>query len=70
MADHYHGDDPVGVVEIAELLGTTRNTVDSWRRRHQDGFPAPEWTVGGRPAWRWSDIAAWHNARTDKESLR
>jgi hypothetical protein len=50
--------EPVGSVEIAERLGVKRNTVDHWRLR-ATGFPEPRWTVGGRPAWDWEDIATW-----------
>lgn len=52
---------PVGTVEIAERLAVTRNAVDKWRAR-DPGFPAPRWTVGGRPAWEWADVAAWAEA--------
>ena len=55
--------DPVGTVEIATRLGVSRSTVDAWRTRHADTFPRPRWTVGGRPAWNWDDIEAWHAAR-------
>jgi predicted DNA-binding transcriptional regulator AlpA len=54
--------DPVGAVEIAERLGVARRTVDQWRQR-PTGFPVPRWTVGGRPAWNWSDVAGWYAAR-------
>ena len=50
--------DPVGTVEIADRMGVTRSAVDHWRQRPL-GFPAPRWTVGGRPAWEWGDVAAW-----------
>lgn len=56
------GSEPVGAVEIAERLGVRRQTVDNWRQRGR--FPDPEWTVGGRPAWRWSTIDNWHRGRT------
>ena len=52
---------PVGTVEIAERLAVTRNAVDKWRARDPQ-FPAPRWTVGGRPAWDWSDVASWAEA--------
>lgn len=50
--------DPVGAVEIAARLGVSRRTVDAWRQRDL-AFPAPTWTVGGRPAWNWPAVAAW-----------
>ncbi len=50
--------EPVGTVEIAARLGVARATVDSWRAR-STGFPAPAWTVGGRPAWDWAEVAEW-----------
>lgn len=55
--------EPVGVVEIAERCGVTRGAVDAWRARYTN-FPTPRWTVGGRPAWDWSDIEAWRASRT------
>lgn len=50
--------DPVGATEIASRAGVKRDTVEEWRRRHPD-FPPRRWTVGGRPAWDWPDVAAW-----------
>lgn len=52
--------DPVGLVEIAQRLGVTRATADQWRVRGV--LPAPDWTVGGRPAWDWPTIEAWARA--------
>lgn len=52
--------EPVGIIEIAELLGVKRNTVDMWRVRGV--FPSPRWTVGGRPCWNQSDVLAWARA--------
>lgn len=48
---------PVGIVEIAERLGVERSTVDKWRER--DLLPAPDFSVGGRPAWNWQNIKRW-----------
>lgn len=48
---------PVGLVEIADRLGVQRATVDQWRARGL--LPEPRWTVGGRPAWSWLEIAEW-----------
>lgn len=56
--------DPVGTVEVAARLGVSRSAVDQWRARHSD-FPAPRWTVGGRPAWDWAEVHAWA-VRTDR----
>lgn len=50
--------DPVGAVEVAERLGVSRGTVDKWRLRDV-GFPDPDYTVGGRPAWDWATVKAW-----------
>lgn len=49
--------DPVGLVEIAARLGVRRATADKWQDRGL--LPLRRWTVGGRPAWDWADIAAW-----------
>jgi len=60
----------VGIPEIAEKLGVKRATVDVWRQRDV-GFPEPTHTVGGRPAWIWSDVAAWayHTGRLPESAL-
>ncbi len=50
-------DEPVGLVEIAHRLGVVRDTADKWRVRGE--LPPPDFTVGGRPAWRWATIEAW-----------
>lgn len=52
---------PVGAIEIAQLLGVSRATVDQWRQRDV-GFPAQRWTVGGRPAWNEADVTIWASA--------
>jgi predicted DNA-binding transcriptional regulator AlpA len=49
---------PVGQSEIAGMAGVSQRTVDQWTRRHDD-FPAPRWTVGGRPTWDAADVARW-----------
>lgn len=49
--------EPVGIVEIADRLGVSRLTVDSWQQRRR--LPEPRWTVGGRPAWDWAAIREW-----------
>lgn len=58
--------EPVGVVEIADRLGVSRDAVNKWRERFPPGtpggFPQPRWTVGGRPAWAWGDVESWARA--------
>ena len=46
----------VGPVDAAAMV--KRRTVDQWRQRATD-FPAPRWTVGGRPAWNWDEVEVW-----------
>lgn len=53
------GVEPVGIKELADRVGTTRKTVDTWRERPGAKFPSPRWVVGGRPAWDWCDIEEW-----------
>jgi len=48
---------PVGIPEIAVLLGVKQATVNQWRYRQN--LPEPQWTVGGGPAWDRDDILAW-----------
>jgi hypothetical protein len=57
--------DPVGATEIATRCGVQRDTVAKWAARHEADWPAPRWTVGGRPAWEWRDVADWLR-RTDR----
>ncbi len=59
--------DPVGVTEIAKRAGVRLGTVMQWRDRYRQDerapWPAPRWTVGGRPAWDWGlDIVPWLEA--------
>jgi hypothetical protein len=49
--------DVVGLLELAARLAVKRQTADQWRLRRL--LPGPEFTVGGRPAWRWDVIEAW-----------
>lgn len=49
--------DPIGLADIAELLGVERGTVAKWRYRGV--LPEPTWTVSGRPAWARDVIERW-----------
>lgn len=64
--------DPVGSDDIANRLGFKRDTVKMWR--HRGVFPAPRWTVSGRPCWNWRDVEKWARDTgrfgTSKEAYR
>ncbi|WP_150237397.1 helix-turn-helix transcriptional regulator [Nocardiopsis quinghaiensis] len=54
--------DLVGVSDIAELTGRTRQNVDQWvRGQRHDGapFPRPEAVVGRSLVWLWSEVDEW-----------
>ena len=57
------GSDLVSVSELAARSGRSVNTIQSWRRRHED-FPAPNVELAAGPIWRWGDVSAWIEART------
>lgn len=52
--------DLVGRTEIAERLGVSIKTVDSWRSR-PPVVPMPDeaLTISGTPVWLWSEIERW-----------
>lgn len=50
-------DEVLGIPEIAEMFRVQRPTVDQWLQRGV--FPAPDGTVGGRPAWRRGTALTW-----------
>jgi predicted DNA-binding transcriptional regulator AlpA len=55
--------DLVGVHEIAERTGRSRQNVSQWisgtRKAQGAPFPAPEGTVGRSQAWLWSEVNRW-----------
>ncbi|MEU9884400.1 hypothetical protein [Sphaerisporangium sp. NPDC051011] len=56
--------DLVGIPEIAERAGVTRQNVHQWvtgqrRRRGVAPFPAPEGTAGRTQVWLWVEVNAW-----------
>lgn len=63
---YYHGRraehlNLVGVLDIAERAGVTRDAVQKWRNRYPD-FPAIEATISDYPVWRWAEVEAWLRA--------
>ena len=48
----------VGVAEIAELLGVSKQVVGNWRTR-KGGFPAPMATLKSGPVWAEEAVAEW-----------
>ncbi|MGV9561145.1 helix-turn-helix transcriptional regulator [Streptomyces sp. NPDC003480] len=55
--------DLVGVHEIAERTGRSRQNVSQWiagdRKAQGERFPAAEGTVGRSQAWLWSEVNQW-----------
>jgi predicted nucleic acid-binding protein len=52
----------VSVTEIAARANRPVNTIQSWRRRHDD-FPEPLTSLAAGPVWRWPVVEAWILAR-------
>ena len=55
-------DQPVGVYEIALMLGVAPATVSSWRQRKNLPEPAGHLNKGRTPFWKTGDVLAWANA--------
>ena len=49
--------DPVGVMEIAERLGVSRQLVAQWHKRGR--LPPPAVELGMGPLWSWPDVEQW-----------
>ena len=54
--------DLVGVAEVADLFGVSRQAASNWRERHSD-FPVPIASLKSGPVWELSDILAWADER-------
>ena len=52
----------VGVAEIAEIFGVSRQAASNWRERHSD-FPTPIASLKSGPVWELPDILAWAGDR-------
>jgi chromosome partitioning protein len=50
----------LGLSEVADLLGASRQTVGNWRQR-REGFPQPRAELKSGPIWRRDVIVAWAN---------
>jgi len=55
----------IGVSEIAELAGVSRQAVFNWQARHSS-FPAPVAELRSGPVWRREDIEQWLMAKEGK----
>jgi predicted DNA-binding transcriptional regulator AlpA len=54
--------DLVGVPDIAERTGHTRQNVQQWVNGERNGdrpFPPPEGSAGRSLVWRWAEVNAW-----------
>lgn len=50
--------DLVSTPEIAERLNVKPMTVHVWRQRDLN-FPAPDWSLGVGPVWKWATVEKW-----------
>ena len=57
-----HDDELVGINEIAEIAGVSRQAVANWRKRSVD-FPAPIAELASGPVFRRSHIRSWLRKR-------
>lgn len=57
-----HGEELVGINEIAELAGVSRQAVANWRSRFSD-FPKPIAELKSGPVFRRSQVRAWLRTR-------
>ena len=58
----YLDQDLVGIPDIAERTGHSRQNVLQWVNGERNGsrpFPAPEGTAGRSLIWRWADVNDW-----------
>lgn len=58
-------DDVITLVEMVDLFGVQRVTVDQWAQRRRNAanpelaFPEPDDHVGDKPVWRVTRLKAW-----------
>ena len=52
----------VGVAEIADLFGVSRQAASNWRERHAD-FPTPAASLKSGPVWELPEILSWADGR-------
>lgn len=57
-----NGSELVSVAEIAVRANRPINTIQSWRRRHDD-FPEPMASLAAGPVWLWPVVDAWIQGR-------
>ena len=64
--------DLVGLAEIAEMAGVSRQAVTNWTARHES-FPEPLARLAAGPVWNRGDIATWLETQgliADKPNVR
>jgi predicted DNA-binding transcriptional regulator AlpA len=65
MTNHGH----LGVQELAELLGISRQRVYALQKTYED-FPPPAAQLRSGPVWHTSDVETWEKTRTVKTGGR
>ncbi len=65
MKSHGH----LGVAEVAELLGVSRQRVYQLRVAYPD-FPVPVAELTSGPVWHESELLAWQSQHPDRRSGR
>lgn len=58
--------DYMGLAEVAEFLGVSKQTICNWRSRNS--FPEPVATLKATPIWRMTDIREWQKSDGDAGS--
>jgi chromosome partitioning protein len=67
MQEHTKNLSLLGVAEIAEMLGVTKQTVSNWRSR-DEGFPLPTADLKSGPVWIQDEITSWAHANGHRVS--
>jgi len=62
--------DLLGTVDVAEILGWSKNKVSAYASTGKDGFPKPIGMIGRRPVWYRDDILRYKERKRIKSSKK